>query len=292
MNIQQIRTKAYIFVFGHKKYESENFRQKTGKKLDLDNPLRWGEKLIWLNHNWLPQIKSDCADKYKVRDYIKSKGFENLLIPLLGMWEDAREIDFDALPNRFVLKCNHGCKMNILVQDKDKLDKQAVIKQLNKWKSIDYGKSSYELHYSNIKPLIICEEFLPVKDDSEIVDFKIHCFNGVPKFIGLCFDRDPVTRISKGAIYSPEWERLNLLKENNDNVSFPKPDNLSEMLNIAVQLSKEFPYVRVDLYSIKGKIYFGELTFTPDGNLPEREYNERASIEIGKWLDLSNLKQQ
>lgn len=289
MNIQLLRTKVFIRIFGHEKYERENFRQKTGKILDLNNPTRWGEKLIWLNHNWLPQVKSDCADKYKVREYLTERGFGDLLVPLLGVWEDARDIDFEKLPDRFVLKCNHGCKMNILVQDKSKLDLASVVIRLNKWKSIDYGKESYELHYSNIKPLVICEEFLPVKDESEIVDFKIHCFNGVPKFIGLCFDRDPITRISKGAIYSPEWDRMNLLKENNESVTFPRPDNLSEMLEIAKQLSNDFPYVRVDLYSIKNKIYFGELTFSPDGNLPEREYTEKASKEIGSWLDISYL---
>lgn len=286
------RSKADVFiaVFGHDAYEKASFKQKTGKKLDLDNPRRWGEKLIWLNRNWLPQIKSDCADKYKVREYIIAKGYGDLLIPLLGVWEDAREIDFNKLPNRFVLKCNHGCKMNILVEDKNKLDKDQAVAQLNEWKDIEFGKKSGEWHYSKIKPYVICEEFLPVKDESEIVDYKIHCFNGTPKFIGLCFDRDPITRTSKGLICSTQWERLNYLQDNNENVSFPKPSNLDYMLEVAKKLSVDFPYVRVDLYSIHDKVFFGELTFTPDGNIPEREYTEAASIEIGSWLDLSNLK--
>lgn len=290
MDLKKVRSVFFKKLFGHNMYERMSFLLKTGRTPNLKDPQRWGEKLIWLNHNWLPQIKSDCADKYIVREYIKEKGFEDLLIPLLGVWDDASEIDFNKLPDRFVLKCNHGCRMNILVQDKSIINKASVVHQLNKWKSIDYGKESGELHYSKIKPLIICEDFLPVKDESEIVDFKIHCFNGTPKFIGLCFDRDPVTRASKGTIYSPEWEKMSLLKENNDDVTFPRPSNLNEMLEIAKALSKDFPYVRVDLYSIHDKVFFGELTFTPDGNLPEREYNEEASVEIGKWLDISKIK--
>ena len=257
---------------------------------NLKEPKTWGEKLLWLNHHWQPEIKSLCADKYRVREYIKQQGLENILIPLLGVWNNAEDIDFDALPDKFVLKCNHGCAMNILVMDKAKLNKEEAVNQLNEWLKVDLGKVSGEYHYSKIKPCIIAEAFLPVEKETDVVDFKIHCFNGQPKFIGVCYDRDPITHTSKGLIYSPQWERMMILQGDDPACSYPKPERLEDMLEMAKKLSADFPYVRVDLYAIHDRVFFGELTFSPDGNIPEREYTKEACTIIGKWLDLSEVK--
>lgn len=257
---------------------------------NLSEPSTWGEKLLWLNHHWQPEVKSQCADKYRVREFIKQQGLEDILIPLLGVWEDANDIDFDLLPDRFVLKCNHGCAMNILVTDKTRLNKKEAVNQLNEWLKVDLGKMSGERHYSKIKPCVIAEAFLPVEEEIDVVDFKIHCFNGEPKFIGVCYDRDPVTHSSKGLIYSPTWNRMMILQGDDPTCSYPQPQRLPEMLEVAKKLSRDFPYVRVDLYAIKDQIFFGELTFSPDGNVPEREYTVEASQMIGSWLDLSKLK--
>lgn len=257
---------------------------------DLKNPQTWGEKLLWLNEYWQPEVKALCADKYLVREYVERKGCSNILIPLLGVWKDANDIDFEDLPDKFVLKCNHGCAMNILVPDKSQLDKNEAVRQLNEWLKVDLGKISGEHHYSRIKPMIIAEAFLPVEKEIDVVDFKIHCFNGEPKFIGVCYDRDPITHSSKGLIYSPQWERMMILQGDDESLVYPQPERLNDMLEISKKLSKDAPYVRVDLYNIKDQIFFGELTFTPDGAIPEREYTFEASKQIGQWLNLSEVR--
>ncbi|MBO7277939.1 MAG: hypothetical protein J6U84_08275 [Bacteroidales bacterium] len=274
------------------KLNAHRFYMATNKKLDLENPKTWSEKLLWLNKYWQPKIKALCADKYKVRDFIIEKGYSETLVPLLGYWKDARDIDFSKLPKRFVLKCNHGCRMNILVEDKSKLDIKSTIKTLNKWMNIDYSKVTPEYHYHYIDRYIICEEFLPVDHSFEIVDFKIHCFNGVPKWIGLCYERDYTTGHPKEMIMSPEWDRLMYLKSDypDDGKHMDKPEKLEAMVEMACNLSKDFPYVRVDLYYIKGNIYFGELTFTPSGCLPAGGYIEEVDIKAGEYLNLNTIK--
>lgn len=265
-----------------------SFKKNTGKFPDLKNPHTWSEKLFWLNKYWQPDIKALCADKFRVREYITEKGFPDILIPLLGCWKDGHDIDFKKLPQRFVLKCNHGCGMNILVENKEKFDKEEAISRLNKWMKIDYSKIQPEYHYHKIEPWIICEDFLPVNNSTEIVDYKIHCFNGQPKWIGICYERS-VTGHPKEMIMSPEWKRLMYLKGDrpDDGKKMERPEALDKMLEIARKLSEDFPYVRVDLYYVKGNIFFGELTFTPSGNLPAGEYIPELDRKAGDWLDLS-----
>lgn len=290
LKLKQLGISAIQMFWGAKMKEKCVYFNHTREWPNLKSPQTWGEKLLWLNHHWQPEIKSLCADKYRVREFVKQQGCADILIPLLGVWEKGEDVVFDQLPDKFVLKCNHGCAMNILVYDKLKLNRQKTVKQLNEWLKVDLGRTSGELHYSKIQPRIIAEAFLPVNSDAEIVDFKIHCFNGEPKFIGVCYDRDPITQTSKGLIYSPQWERMMILQGDDASCSYSQPENLQEMLDIARQLSKDFPYVRVDLYDIRGKVYFGELTFSPDGNIPEREYTKEASKQIGTWLNLPTIK--
>ena len=278
------------FLGGMKAKEKIVYYNHTKQWPNLKNPKTWGEKLLWLNHHWQPEIKSVCADKYRVRDYIQQKGLERILIPLLGVWDNAEDINFDNLPDKFVLKCNHGCAMNILVTDKAKLNQKETVRQLEKWLKTDLGRISGEYHYSNIKPRVIAEEFLPVEKETDVVDFKLHCFNGQPKFITVCFNRDIHDHIAERIVYSVDWERMMILPEDKPESSYPKPESLAEMVDIAKRLSKDFPYVRVDLYAIKEKIFFGELTFTPNGNIPERAYTKEACKEIGSMLDLLGLK--
>ena len=279
-------------VYKGDKLNAHRFYKATGKKLNLKNPQTWSEKLFWLNKYWQPEIKAICADKYKVREYIESKGFGDTLVGLIGHWKDARDIDFSKLPNKFVLKCNHGCRMNILVEDKSKLDIPATIETLNNWMSTDHGNVATEYQYHFIDRYIICEEYLPVDHPSEIVDFKIHCFNGEIKWIGLCYDRDYTTGYPQEMIMSPDWERLMYLKKDrpDDGKHMDRPGGLDKMKQMAIELSKDFHYVRVDLYYIKGQIYFGELTFTPNGCLPAGEYVPEVDVNAGKYLNLDNVK--
>lgn len=157
------------------------------KKLNLKNPQTFNEKIQWCKLYYYPRSKRvvTCADKYAVREYIKRKGYGETLTPLLGVWDNANDIEWDKLPDRFVLKCNHGCAYNIVVPDKRKLDKAKATKQLNDWLKEDFGAFNIELHYSKIKPhKVICEEFL----GESITDYKFFCFNGEPKYIYVSND--------------------------------------------------------------------------------------------------------
>jgi hypothetical protein len=263
----------------------------TKKWLNIRNPKTWSEKLFWLNKYWQPEEKAICADKYRVREWIAKKGYADILLPLHGIYNKAEDIDFDELPNRFVLKCNHGCACNVIVEDKSKLDISEARRKLNGWLKRDYSLAYNEAHYHNIPPKIICEQFLPVDSYSDVVDFKIHCFNGTPRWIGICFDREKNGKNPKEMIFSPEWDRLMYLKSDrkDDGKWLDKPKNLDRMLEIAKVFSKDFPYVRVDLYSVGEQIFFGELTFTPSGNMPEDEYAKEVAKIAGDYLDLSKV---
>ena len=269
-----------------------SYYKATKKWLHLRNPKTWSEKLFWLNKYWQPEEKAICADKYRVRDWVAQKGYPDILLQLLGVYDKAEDIVFEDLPNRFVLKCNHGCACNVIVEDKSKLDIPEARRKLNGWLKRDYSLAYNEAHYHNIPPKIICEQFLPVNSYADVVDFKIHCFNGTPRWIGICYDRSKDATNQKEMIYSPEWKRLMYLKGDraDDGKWLDRPKNLDRMLEIAKVFSKDFPYVRVDLYSVGEQIFFGELTFTPSGNMPEDEYTEEVATIAGNYLDLSKVK--
>lgn len=235
------------------------------KKLHLHHPKSLNEKLLWLSLYWKHPLKAECADKVKVRDYVRAKGLEHILTPVIGIFESPNDIPFEQLPSRFVLKCNHGCAYNVIVKDKDSLDIPATISQLSKWMSETYGEGTSELHYRDIRPhLIICEEYLCSDVQEEMTDYKIHCINGVPEYVQVCYDRDE-KGIAHRASYSLNWQPLHYFKEPECVVE--RPVSLDRMVEYATILSKDFPYVRVDFYDVKGVPVLSELTFTPFGNM-------------------------
>jgi len=206
------------------------------------------------------------ADKYKVREYVAQKGLQHILTELFGVWDDAKKIDFDLLPEKFALKLNHSCAMNIVCDEKKKLDTVEVIKQLNIW-LVRKHPIAFESHYNKIKPLIIGEEF--ISDGSGVfpMDYKIHCAHGEPIFIQLAYDRNensPGRRI----IYDTNWNNLHYVIENDYHYEIhnvPRPIHLEEMLNYASILSKGLDYARVDFYDTNERVIFGEITLTPMG---------------------------
>lgn len=236
---------------------------------DLANPHDLNEKLLWLSYYWRNPLKSQCADKYKCREYVTKKcGLsDNILVPMLGVWSDAKEIDFNSLPDQFVLKCNHGCGYNIIVRNKTTLDIENAREQLNQWLLEDYSGNVSEIHYKDIKPhRIICEQYLTTEaNESSVIDYKLMCFNGIPHFFFVAYNRNEMGDASF-CTFSLEWKQLfYIFKEKKVNI--PKPKSLDKMLNYAKILSKDFPFVRVDFYDIKGMPLLGEMTFTPYGNL-------------------------
>jgi len=273
-------------------FDVARYQLLMGERPNLKNPQTMSEKLLWLNRHWQPQIKADCTDKIKVRDYVKSKGLEHLLVPMIGIWSTPEEINFDSLPNQFVLKCNHGCGCNIICKDKSKLDILETRHKLSEWLKIDYSKLFNEKHYSKIHPKILCEEYLPTLDGQiSIVDYKIHCFNGEPQFFLICSDRNRDKNTLTLSSYTLDWKRENYLVGESDKMNYilPKPKLLNNMIEYSRILAKHFVYVRVDFYEIEEKLYFGELTFTPAANVMPY-YRKEFQEKIGDKLILPKLK--
>lgn len=254
------------------------------KKLNLKEPRTFNEKLMWLKLKEQDTLKIQCTDKYLVREYVANRCFPELLIDLHGIYESAEEIDFDKLPNRFVLKCTHGSGFNIVCTNKHFLDKVYVRKQLNTWLKTDYSLYCGEPHYAKIRPRIIAESFIGKRSGKVPTDYKIHCFHGEPQYIEVVLDRG--TPFQKILTYTCDWE---LLPYKYEAIHFQgvceRPMKLSDMLEIARRLSKAFTYVRVDLYAIGVRIYFGELTFTPSACL-DTNLLASADMELGNLLNL------
>lgn len=265
------------------------FSVSGGKELNLSNPQTFCEKLNWLKLYDRNPMKSLLADKYLAPQYVRYvTGGRLKTLRCLGMWEDAFDIDFALLPERFVLKCNHGSSMNIIVSDKKKLNVAEAVKKLNGWLSTNYTVFSncLELQYQDIKPRIIAEEFL---DDGHpsLLDYKIHCFNGEPKMIQIIGSRNVETYSHKEIFLSTKWEKLDISKKDSTLLTEPmeKPKKLAEMLDFARFLSKDFLYVRMDFYYADDEIYFGEYTFSPAAGFLNFE-NPEADEELGKLLTL------
>lgn len=246
------------------------YKKSTGKKMNWKQPVDFNEKINWLKLYSDTSLWTICADKYKVRDYVKQKGFEELLVPLLGKWNSAEEIDFHSLPNSFVLKTNHGSGDVIVVKNKDKEDIEKIRKVLKSNLKTPYGKFQGEIHYLRISPCIIAEPLLNQNSSvsSSIIDYKIICFDGKP-YCTLCFFN------RKDGHYDFELHDLNwdshpeclLFNEHSRDGKgvISKPFSYDVMLKAASHLSKGFPQVRVDFYEIDAKPLLSELTFTTTG---------------------------
>ncbi len=266
----------------------EWYFNRMGETLELENPQTFNEKIQWLKLYDSTPLKTRLADKYLVRDWIKEKIGEEYLIPLLGVWDKFEDIDFNNLPNQFVLKCNHGCGYNIIVKDKTKLDLNDVKSKINKWMNEDYSfKCGFEMHYSAIPRKIIAEKYIG-KENQEMIDYKLWCFGGKVHFIQYLTDRNIGLKV---AFFNTDWEKQDFA------YSYPiieteikKPDCLDKMIHLAEILSKDFNYVRVDFYiTPDNEIKFGEMTFTPASGLTKISPN-KLSYELGSLIKLSNIE--
>lgn len=266
------------------------YRIHTKKKLNLDNPTLFNEKLMYLKLNdyYKNPLVIKGADKVLVRDYVKDCGCSELLTKIYGVYNDAKEIDFDSLPDKFVLKCNHGCGYNIICTDKNTFDKESAIKKLNKWKKQKFGYETCETHYFKIKPLIFVEEYIETEAGIMPNDYKIYCFNGKAKVVLVCSERDEGVKVN---FFDLDWNELFYRdKKYRSTKKILKPNNLNKMIKYAEKLSKPFPFVRVDFYDDSKRVIFGELTFTPARCCAD--YNEYGSLELGQMLDLKKYKKK
>ena len=257
------------------------YKKTFKKQLNLDNPKGFNEKLQWIKLNQMNDLIIKCADKYKMRDYVKTLGYSELLCDLYGVYRNVEEIDFNQLPSKFVLKCTHGCGYNIICSDKEALDIKSTKKQLNQWMNEKYGYATCELHYTEMTPRIICEEFLEDSTYENLIDYKVYCFNGKPLYTLVCLDRGSEV---KKVFYDLHWNKVDLRKDNAD-LDIVKPSCYSEMLKYAEALSQPFSFIRVDFYNVNNKPILGELTFTPAGCL-STEYTEEAEKILGDLIRL------
>ena len=253
------------------------------KNIDLKNPKTLNEKLQWYKLNYCPKnnLIIQCADKFQVRSYIEEKGYKNLLTNLIGYWENVEDIDWNNLPDKFVLKCTHGCAYNILCKDKSTFNIKEAKKKLKKWLKEDFSVFNVELHYGKIKPKrIICEEYL----GDVIIDYKFFCFNGEPKFYyvssDLVHDRD-----AEMGFFNLDGSKIPLIREDYKDIGeIKQPDCFLEMLNVTKKLSKDFPFVRVDFFSVENGFKFAELTFTPGAAMMPIN-PEKFDVEWGNYFE-------
>ncbi len=269
------------------------FKQTFGYYPDLDNPKTFNEKLCWLKlyeYRDNPLVEQ-CSDKYRVYEYIESLGYGKLLKKLYGVYERAEDIDFDALPDRFALKFNKASGFNLICDDKSKLDRAAAVQTMKKWFHVKTGEQFCEMQYEKSKPLIICEEYIGRDDGSLPVDYKFNCFNGEPKVTRICYGKNAADDhyaelVYKVVIVDDDYNKLDYSSGymSGDEVP-PKPDCYGEMIEIARKLSKPFPFVRVDMFYVGGKIYFGELSFTSCGGYTQW-FNDKAQRILGDYLTL------
>ena len=268
------------------------YRIKTGRKLNLKNPQRYTEKLQWYKLNYRNPLMTKCADKYTVREYVENKGLGYILNELYGVYDNVNEIDFDKLPNKFVLKTTNDSDTNIFCKDKVNSDLEEIKKKMDKkMKERAQIPLAREWAYNNSKRRIICEKLLEDKDtkDNSINDYKFLCFNGKPEFIVYDVDR---YLGHKRNFYDTTWKYLNISSDcPNFGDIVERPEKLEEMLEIAKILSENFPAVRVDLYCVQNKIYFGELTFYPWSGYVKFE-PDKFDFVLGEKFNLTSYKKK
>lgn len=272
------------------------FKKMFGREIDLENPKDINEKIQWLSLFSDISEWSRMADKYAVRSYLEEIGLQNYLIPLIGKWDRVEDINWEKLPNSLVLKSNNGSGTVEIIKNLKSRNIEELKKMLLGWLKLKPSVTTTEFHYSSIKPCIIAEELLDfsadVNESTSAIDYKIWCFNGHAYYIWACSNRD--AEATDVALFDREWNyhpEKSVFNEHyrEQKILVKKPKNLKEMLDVAEKLSDPFPVVRVDLYNIDGRIYFGEMTFTSLGGTMDF-YTQDCLYEMGNLIDISGVK--
>src|SRR5690554_2371795 len=243
------------------------YRQKCKRKLNLNNPKRYTEKIQLYKLKYKNPLLPKLADKDTVRDYVKEKGFAHILNEQYGAYDNVDAINFEKLPNKFVIKMNTGSGLNILVEDKAKFDIKKTKIVLNKWLKIKPWVFGSEWAYKNIKPRIVIEKYLDRDSNNDLPDYKFFCFDGEVEYLYVMKEYIDNHKSGKLSFFDKNFNKTKYHRSDYKpiNQEIPKPKNFDEMINIAKSLSKGIPHVRVDLYNIDGRIVFGELTFYTSG---------------------------
>lgn len=287
--LHRIKESYYSFL-GHyfpRKLLKDWYKEVFHVELNLESPRNICEKICWMKLHADMTMWTRCADKYEVRKYVEEKGLASTLNELYGVYEDAREIDFDKLPEQFVLKTNNGGGGSnvIIVKSKATLDTKKTVKQLNGWLKQKVGNRWVEPHYKAIKPLIIAEKYLqPESEETSLLDYKFYCFDGKVHSVFFCSDRELGESVHYST-YDLDWQyqpEKTLPKYRTDK-AYSKPKSLDKMIEYSNILSKGIPFVRMDWYEIEGEPVFGEMTFTPGGGFMQfhsMEYLEELGDQL------------
>ena len=273
-------------LFGDKTYVSLMYYLYTGRRLHLESPQTMREKLQWLKLNFREPLMTTMVDKLAVKDYVRRVLGDEYVIPVIAEWDTADSIDFSSLPHQFVLKTTHsgGNTGVVICNDKEKLNIESARNKLSTAMGVDVYKRYREWPYKNVKKKIFAEQFL----GDDLTDYKFYCFNGIADSVLICVDRQ------KGAVkyyfFDHDWHLCRYNKwgvEAPADFTLPRPQTLDRMFELAANLSKGFPFIRVDFYDVGGKIYFGEFTFYPSSGFSLNGRLEETDEYFGKMIDLS-----
>lgn len=260
--IKKLKNQILFIAYSDQAIIRKFFKKRLGRKLNLNTPELFNDKLQWLKIYYHNPLLTQCVDKYSVRAFVRERVGERILNELYGVYDKVEEIDFNSLPSTFVLKATHGFGWNIICPNKDELNWKLAVQKMRSWMRLNHYHAGREWAYKNVKPRIVCERFLTDSASGSLRDYKFFCFNGEPQFIQVDFDRFSG---HKRNMYDLKWNKLNVVYEYpTENIEVTKPSGLEEMIEVSRQLSKGFIFVRVDLYYVDGQIYFGELTFYPE----------------------------
>ena len=267
-----------------RKFVETMFKFKIGRSLDLSNPKTFNEKLQWIklyDHN---PIYTTMVDKLKVKQYVAERIGQQYVIPTLGVWDNFDDIDFSILPDQFVLKCTHDSGGLVIVKDKGQLDIKSAKKKINKSLKTNYYKVGREWPYKNVERRIIAEKYMSNSDEDILVDYKVLCFNGVPKLVEVHHGR--YTRNHTQDFYDTDWVKTDFEQPEDPrtNIVMEKPVFADEMFELSSVLAEGIPHVRVDWYFVQGQLYFGEMTFFDgSGFCPFLEGQDEI---LGEWIEL------
>lgn len=277
---------TYFKSISSERLLKHKFKKRLNRELNLKDPKLYNDKLQWLKLNWYNPLATKCADKYEVREYIEEKGGGKFLNSIYGIYNDPEDIDFEQLPKSFVLKGTHGSGFNIICRNKNDLNWKESKKNMKLWMQTNYYWGNREWVYKDIKPRIICEKFLELKEDEEMKDYRIFCFNGKAKFIALDFNINDKEQTRRN-LYTLDWQLLDeeISYPREKGTEIPKPDNLEELIVFSERISNPFPHTRIDFYIINNQPIFSEITFFHQsgmGYFNPKEF-ERT---MGDWLKL------
>lgn len=263
-------------------YLTRLFRYKLGYDLDLQSPQTFNEKIQWLKLNDRNPQYVDWVDKYEFKKHVKRMAGEDYIIPTLGIWNQIEEIEWDKLPQQFVIKCTHDSGSTIVCKDKDQFDVNEAISKLEYGLKRNFYWIGREWPYKQVKPRILAEKYM---EDSvgELIDYKFLCYGGVFRYAFTCTERFSESGL-KVTFFDREWNRLAIKRHyENSQHKIAKPKNYQKMIELAEKISSGYPFVRVDFYEINGRIYLGEFTLYPGCGFEEFE-NYEEDLLLGKYI--------